>query len=126
MGYQRYRDLKVYRLSYELAMEIFEISKQFPSEERFALRSQILRSSRSVPANLAEAWLKRRYIKSFITKIIDSSGEAGETEVWLSMAKDAQYIDEGTYERLVGRYQEVLRMLNGMITKADKFCYGLK
>lgn len=126
MGYQGYKDLRAYQLSYGLAMEIFEITKEFPIEERYSLSSQIRRSSRSVAGNIAEAWMKRRYPKSFISRIVDCCGEAGETEVWLSMARDSGYIEKEVYEKLFKRYQEVIRMLNGMIIKSDKFCYGLK
>jgi four helix bundle protein len=86
--YKGYRDLKVYQLAYKLAMEIFEISKTFPREEKYSLTDQIRRSSRSVPANVAEAWKKRRYPKMFISKIIDAAGEAGEIEVWLHFSLD--------------------------------------
>lgn len=84
--YRGYRDLKVYQLAYKLAMEIFEVTKQFPIEERFSLTDQIRRSSRSVATNIAEARKKRRYEKAFISKLIDSYGEEGETEIWLDMS----------------------------------------
>jgi len=83
-GYRGYRDLKVY----QLALEIHELTKQFPKEEKYALTDQIRKSSRSVPANLAEAWKKRRYKKAFISKLTDSAGEAGETEAWLDFSND--------------------------------------
>ena len=82
-SYRGFRDLIVYQLSYKLAVEIFEITKTFPKEEKYALVDQIRRSSRSVPANIAEAWSRRRYPKSFVNKLIDSLGEESETEVWL-------------------------------------------
>ena len=122
MVYRGYRDLKVYGLAYELALKIHEATKLFPVEEKYSLVDQIRRSSRSVPANLAEAWKKRRYKKAFISKLIDCSGEAGETEVWLDMSKDLGYLDEQTYKDLNEKYDEVSRMLSGMIDKADKFC----
>jgi four helix bundle protein len=86
--YHGYRDLKVYQLAYQLALEIHEITKSFPKEEKYSLTDQIRRSSRSIPTNLAEAWKKRRYEKAFISKLIDCAGEAGETEVWLDFSKD--------------------------------------
>ena len=89
--YNGYRDLKVFQLSYSLAMEIFEITKSFPKEEKYSIVDQIRRSSRSIPANIAEAWKKRNYPKMFVSKIIDAAGEAGETEVWLDVCKDAGY-----------------------------------
>jgi four helix bundle protein len=120
-GYRGYRDLKVYQLSYQLALEIHEISKVFPKEEKYALVDQIRRSSRSVPANLAEGWKKRRYEKAFIAKVIDAAGEAGETEVWLDFSKDFGYLHEDKYQDLMSKYDEVNRMLYGMVDKADKF-----
>ena len=120
-SYSGYRDLKAYRMTYDLALEIQQVTKTFPKEENFALIDQIRRSSRSVPANIAEAWKKRRYNKLFISKIIDAAGEVGETEVWLDFAKDFGYLDEQKHHDLRSKYDEVSRMLYGMIDKADKF-----
>ena len=120
--YRGYRDLKVYQMSYQLALDIQEKTKCFPKEEKYSLTDQIRRSSRSVPANLAEAWKKRRYEKAFISKLIDCAGEAGETEVWLDFSKDFRYMDESTYNNLMIRYDEVNRMLFGMVDKSNKFC----
>ncbi|HET56112.1 MAG TPA: four helix bundle protein, partial [Ignavibacteria bacterium] len=89
--YRGFRDLIVYQLSYKLAVEIFEETKSFPKEEKYALTDQIRRSSRSVPANISEAWFRRRYPKSFVSKLIDSDGEASETTVWLDFSKDHKY-----------------------------------
>jgi four helix bundle protein len=122
MEYKGYRDLKVYKLSYKLAMEIFEITKSFPKEEKYSLTDQIRRSSRGVPANIAEGWKKRQYPKMFVSKIIDAAGEAGETEVWLDVSKDAGYLSIEKYENLISGYDEVNRMLYGMINKPDSFC----
>ena len=121
-GYRGYRDLKVYKLAYQLALDIHEVKKTFPNEEKYALTDQIRRSSRSIPANLAEAWKKRRYEKAFISKLIDCAGEAGETEVWLDFSRDFEYLDENKYQEFMNRYDEVNRMLYGMIDKAYKFC----
>ena len=121
-GYRGYRDLKVYKLAYKLALDIHEVTKTFPNEEKYALTDQIRRSSRSIPANLAEAWKKRRYEKAFISKLIDCAGEAGETEVWLDFSRDFEYLDENKYQEFMNRYDEVNRMLYGMIDKAYKFC----
>ena len=82
MSFQGYKDIKAFQLSYKLAMEVFELTKSFPKEEKYSLVDQMRRSSRSIPGNIAEAWKKRRYQKLFVSKIIDSWGEAGETEVW--------------------------------------------
>jgi four helix bundle protein len=121
MKYNGYKDLKVYRLSYRLAMEIFEITKLFPKEEKYSLVDQIRRSSRSVPTNIAEAWKKRQYPKMFVSKIIDAAGEAGETEVWLDFSKDTEYISGENYKNLISGYDEVNRMLYGMVDKHEKF-----
>ena len=120
-GYSGYRDLKVYQVSYNLALAIQEITETFPKEEKDALTDQIRRSSRSVPANIAEAWKKRRYEKMFISKIIDAAGETGETAVWIDFAKDFGYLDDSQHDELKRKYDEVSRMLYGMIDKADKF-----
>ena len=125
MNYRGYKDLKVYQLAYKLAMEIFEITKSFPKEERYSLTDQIRRSSRSVPGNIAEAWKKRIYPKMFVSKIVDAAGEAGETEVWLDFSKDSGYLQVEKYEELVSGYEEVNRMLYGMFEKPEKFCTSL-
>jgi four helix bundle protein len=122
MTYKGYKDLKVFQLAYKLCMDVFEITKSFPKEERYSLVDQIRRSSRSIPANIAESWKKRLYPKMFISKIIDAAGEAGETEVWLDVSKDAGYISMETYNDLISKYAEVNRMLYGMVDKHEKFC----
>jgi four helix bundle protein len=104
-------------------LEIQEITKTFPKEEKYSLVNQIRRSSRSVPTNLAEAWKKRRYEKAFISKLIDCAGEAGETEVWLDFSKDFGYLNENKYSELIDKYDEVNRMLFGMMDKPEKFCH---
>jgi len=121
-NYNGYRDLKVFQLSYKLALDIFEITKSFPNEERYSLVDQIRRSSRGVPTNIAEAWKKRKYPKMFVSKIIDAAGEAGETEVWIDFSKDACYLSIANYNHLISKYGEVNRMLSGMIDKHEKFC----
>jgi four helix bundle protein len=121
-NYRGFRDLIVYQKSYKLAMEIFEITKSFPKEEKYSLVDQIRRSSRSVPANIAEAWVKRKYPKSFISKLLDSLAEEAETEVWIDMSKDCKYIDDQLHNSLLERYQEVAKMLNSMINTPEKFC----
>jgi len=126
MQYRGYKDLKVYQLAYRLAMEIFEETKKFPKEERYSLTDQIRKSSRSVPANIAEAWKKRLYPKMFVSKIIDAAGEAGETEVWLDVSKDAGYLSDEKYKYFVSGYNEVNRMLYGMVDKPESFCIKLK
>jgi four helix bundle protein len=121
-NYKGFRDLIVYQKSYKLAMEIFEITKDFPKEEKYSLVDQIRRSSRSVPTNIAEAWVKRRYPKSFVSKLLDSLAEEAETEVWIDMSKDSKYIDDQSHNSLIEHYQEVAKMLNSMINSPEKFC----
>jgi four helix bundle protein len=121
-NYKGFGDLIVYQKSYNLAMEIFEITKTFPKEEKYSLVDQIRRSSRSVPANIAEAWVKRKYPKSFISKLLDSLAEEAETEVWIDMSKDCKYIDDKLHSSLLERYQEVAKMLTSMINTPEKFC----
>ena len=121
-NYQGFRDLIVYQKSYKLAMEIFEITKTYPKEEKYSLVDQVRRSSRSVPTNIAEAWVKRKYPKSFVSKLLDSLAEESETEVWIDMSLDCKYIDDQLHNNLLGRLQEVAKMLNSMINTPDKFC----
>jgi four helix bundle protein len=109
MNYRGYKDLKVFQLSYKLAMEIFEIKKGFTKEEKYSLTDQIRRSSRSIPTNISEAWKKRIYPKMFISKMIDAAGEVGETEVWLDFAKDTGYLVKEKYDEPVSGYDEVNR-----------------
>lgn len=122
LGYRGFRDLIVYQKSYKLAMDIFEITKTFPKEEKYSLVDQIRRSSRSVSSNIAEAWVKRKYPKSFVSKLLDSLAEEGETEVWIDMSKDCKYIDDELHNSLLEKYTEVAKMLNSMINTPDKFC----
>ena len=112
--YRGYKDLKVYQLSYKLAMEIFELTKTFPREEKYSLTDQIVRSSRSVPGNIVEGWMKRLYVKMFVSKMNDSLGESGETEVWLNFALDCSYITNETHQYFLKGYGEVNKMLFGM------------
>src|SRR6266545_3822310 len=109
------KDLDVYRLAYELAMAIFESSKRFPPEERYALTSQIRRSSRSVCLNLREAWAKRRYEAHFVNKLTDCDGENSETNSSLDFARDCRYISTQQHAGLVARCEEVGKMLGSMV-----------
>ena len=115
------KDLKVYKKAYALSMRIFEVTKRFPAEERFALTSQIRRSSRSVCLNLREAWAKRRYEAHFISKLTDCDGENSETDSSLDFAKDCAYISNDEHEELVGLCLEIGRMLGSMIAKPGTF-----
>jgi four helix bundle protein len=102
--------------------EIFEFSKEFPKEEKYSLTDQIRRSSRSVTSNLAEAWAKKRYPKSFVSKLTDALGEEYETEVWLDYSRDCGYIQKETHERILSEYDEVRKMLISMINNPEKWC----
>jgi four helix bundle protein len=116
-----HKSLRVYQLSYQLAMEIFHLSKKFPLEERYSLTDQIRRSSRSVPANIAEGYRKRQYPKVFANKMSDADGEATETTVWLDVAKDCEYVELADYQKLMNGYEEVGKMLGNMILHPEKF-----
>jgi len=116
-----FRDLKVYQLAYQLAMEIFHASKDFPPEEKYSLTDQIRRSSRSVASNSAEGYRKKRYPKMFVSKIGDADGEATETQVWLDFARDCGYLSPQRQAKLTAGYEEVGRMLGGMIGNSERF-----
>src|SRR6476620_7955749 len=109
------KDLTVYKVAYQVAMEIFEISKAFPSEEKYALTSQIRRSSRSVCLNLREAWAKRRYEPHFVSKLTDCDGENNEPDTSLDFARDCGYISREQHEELTTKCAEIGRMLGGMM-----------
>jgi len=115
------KDLNVYKAAYELAMKVFALSKRFPPEEKFALTSQIRRSSRSICLNLREAWAKRRYEAHFIGKLTDCDGENGETDSSLDFAKDCGYITSEQHAELVALSHEVGRMLGSMIKNPSPF-----
>jgi four helix bundle protein len=115
------KDLTVYKVAYDLAMKICELSKNFPPEERYALTSQMRRSSRSVCLNLREAWAKRRYEAHFLSKLSDCDGEINETESSLDFAKDCQYIPSEQHVALIACCAEIGRMLGGMMKKFESF-----
>lgn len=117
----RFQDLLAYKKSFELAMDIYAVSKSFPSEEKYSLTDQIRRSSRSVSANIAEATRKRRYEKHFISKLTDSDAENAETQVWLEYANASNYIDNIKFETLTSKSLEVGKLLNYMMNNPDKF-----
>ena len=119
---ESYRDLNVYKLSRDLSLSIYEMTKRFPSEEKFSLTDQIRRSSRSVGAQIAEAWAKRRYKKHFISKLTDADGEQQETQHWIEVACDCGYIDLNESEDLIDQYKILGKMIGTMINKASKFC----
>ena len=115
------KDLTVYAKSYELAMRIFELSKNFPPEERFALTGQIRRSSRSVCLNLREAWAKRRYEAHFVSKLTDCDGENSETDSSLDFAKDCSYVTHEQHDELTSLSREIGKMLGSMIRAPHTF-----
>ena len=115
------KDLRVYKAAYDLAMKIFELSKSFPPEEKFALTSQIRRSSRSVCLNLREAWAKRRYEAHFISKLTDCDGENSETDSSLDFARDCKYITSDQHTKLAVSCEEIGKMLGSMIKNPDTF-----
>ncbi len=116
-----FRDLKVYQLAFRLAMEIYEETKKFPIEEKYSLTDQVRRASRSVTANIAEGYRKKVYPKSFVNKMVDADGEATETQVWIDFAHACGYITEARQLELRMGYQEVGRMLGGMILHPERF-----
>ena len=123
MEYARsFRDLEVYKLARKLASEIFELTKSFPKEEMYSLTDQIRRSSRSVGAQIAEAWGKRKYEKHFVSKLTDADGEQLETQHWLETALDCAYITTERSEYFLGQYASRGRILSTMMSKSDKFC----
>src|SRR3954464_8212065 len=115
------KDLNVYKLAYELAMTVFEVSKSFPESEKYALTSQLRRSSRSVCLNLREAWAKRRYRAHFVSKLTDCDGENSETDTSLDYALDCGYIARGEYDEFTAMGAEVGRMLGSMIEHPEPF-----
>lgn len=116
-----FKELKVYKLAFETASEIFKVTKAFPKEERYSLTDQIRRSSRSVCVNIGEGYRKRIYPKHFTSKMTDADGEATETSIWLDFALDCEYIDQQIHVALQAKYQEIGRMLNGMAQNPEKF-----
>lgn len=121
MAVKSAKELTVYVKAYQLAMKIFEISKRFPPEERYALTGQLRRSSRSVCMNLREAWAKRRYAAHFVSKLTDCDGENSETATSLDFAKDCAYITVSEHAELSDQSAEVGKMLGTMICSPEAF-----
>lgn len=111
---QSYKDLRVYQLSYPLAMEVFWLTKKFPKEELYSLIDQLRRASRSVAVNIVEGWAKRHYENVFKRHLLDSIGSCDETKVWLDFALGCKYITAEEHKGLVERYEEVGKMLHGL------------
>ena len=118
-GIFRHQQLETYSLAFTLATELFQLSKSFPPEERYSLTDQMRRSSRSVCANIAEAWRKRRYKAAFQNSLNHAEAEAAETQTWLQFAENCEYLEKEKASRLSSEYDEVIGMLVKMITHPD-------
>ena len=118
---RRHSDLDVYKQAFEAAMSIFRTTKSFPKEERYSLTDQIRRSSRSVCANIAEAWRKRRYEAAFVSKLGDSEAEAAETQTWIQVSVECEYIDRDLAKDLYQQYDAILEMLVQMIANSKQW-----
>lgn len=114
-------DLLVYQKSFDSSMQIFQLSKRFPKEEVYSLTDQIRRSSRSVSANISEAWGKRKYIKSFVSKLTDAEAEARETQTWLEFSMSCQYLSISEFKELKENYNQIIGMLVIMMNQAEKW-----
>jgi four helix bundle protein len=121
MKITRHTELDVFKRAFEAAMRIFALSKGFPREEMYSLTDQIRRSSRSVAANITEAWRKRRYEASFISKLSDAETEAAETQTWIQFAVASGYLAADTARELDSEYESIIAMLVSMMTHADKW-----
>jgi four helix bundle protein len=121
MSSKGYRDLIVFKKAYKAAMEIYDLSKNFPKEETYSLTDQIRRSSRSVCANIGEAYRKRIYPKYFISKLSDSDGECAETMIFLDFARDCKYINDTKHNELTEDYLQIGKMLGSMMSNPEKF-----
>lgn len=118
---KKHYDLEVYSLAFDAATRIFQISKRFPNAERYSLTDQIRRSSRSVCANIAEAWRKRRYPAAFVSKLNDAEAEASETQVWLDFCLKCEYLDKSSVKELVLTYDYIIGKLVIMIRSPEKW-----
>jgi len=123
MKIKSHRELSTYQQAFAASMTIFQLSRSFPKAETYALTDQIRRSSRSVCANLAEAFRKRKYPKAFISKLIDCEAEAAETQVWLEYCLRCQYISSKDYHSLIDTYEIILKRLFKMASQPEKWTY---
>jgi len=117
-----HRDLIVWQKAIDAAMAVFEVTKNFPSVEKYSLTDQIRRSSRSAPAQISEAWRKRRYAAAFVSKLNDAEGEAAETQTHVEIARRCQYLSDAEAAGLDGIYEEILAMLATMSNRPEKWC----
>ena len=118
---RHFRELEVYQLAMDSAIHIFEVSKGFPAEEKYSLTDQIRRSSRSVCANIAEAWRKRRYPNAFVSKLSDADAEAAETQVWLEIAVRCGYLGQTFVDKLDKIYDHIMGKLVNMLTRPEQW-----
>jgi len=118
-----HKELTVYQLAFKSSMELFNLSKSFPKEEVYSLTSQIRRSSRSVSANLAEAFRKRRYEKAFVSKLSDCEAEAAETQVWLDYSFECGYLSRDLYEKLFNDYDKIIGKIVVMLNYPEKWSH---
>jgi len=123
MKIRSHKELDVYKLAFQAAMEIFELTKSFPKEKNYSLTDQIRRSSRSVCANLAEAFRKRKYPKHFVSKLSDCESEDAETQVWLDFSAECKYIDEEVQKDLFFKYDSVIGKVVNMSLHPEKWSY---
>ncbi len=123
MKIRSHRELETYKLVFESAVEIYNLSKTFPKEETYSLTDQIRRSSRSVCANLAEGFRKRKYPKHFVSKLSDSEAESAETQVWLDFALEFKYITEDQFKSLDEKYERIIGKLVSMAMHPEKWSY---
>jgi len=119
---ESFRDLNVYKKAFELQQEVFNLTKRFPKEELYSLTDQIRRSSRSIGANTAEAWQKRRYVAHFVSKLSDADGEQAETQHWLDSSLAFEYVSKEDHQRLLGICKEIGKMLGKMMNEPEKWC----
>ncbi|TXH26511.1 MAG: four helix bundle protein [Cyclobacteriaceae bacterium] len=119
---ESYKELTVYKTARQLSREIFVLTKSFPKEEMYSLTDQVRRSSRSVGAQVAEAWAKRRYEKHFISKLTDADGEQQETQHWIEISLDCNYITKEVADNFLNQCSSVGKMINAMINKSASFC----
>jgi len=122
----RHTDLDVCRRSFDVAITIFRLTKKFPAEEKFSLTDQVRRSSRSVAANIAEGWRKRRYAASFVNKLNDSEGEAAESQSWLQFAVECEYLEPDEARMLYQQYDDIIGMLVNMQNNPGKWTLSKK
>jgi four helix bundle protein len=123
MKIRSHKELDVYKLAFDAAMEIFQLTKHFPKEEIYSLTDQVRRSSRSVCSNIGESFRKRKYPGSFVAKLNDSEGEAAETQIWLDFSLKCKYLNEDSYNKLYKTYDFIIGKLVNMSLHPEKWNY---